>query len=73
MLALQLVLLLAQLTPLLFCPRLGERSATHVVGSLLIRALIIPSLGHSASEPIDEVGIRMAASLALSLLAGDLT
>jgi len=48
--------------------------AMHVAGSLLIRALIVPSVGNFASKPIDETGIRMAAvaSLALSLLAGGL-
>ena len=48
--------------------------AIHVAGSVLIRALIVPSVGDSASGPIDEIGIRMAAvaSLALSLLAGGL-
>jgi hypothetical protein len=48
--------------------------AIHVSSSLLIRALIVPSVGDSASKPIDEIGIRMAAlaSLALSLLAGGL-
>ena len=48
--------------------------AIHVAGSLLIRILIVPSVGGFASEPIDEVGIRMAAvaSLVLSFLAGGL-
>lgn len=48
--------------------------AIHVAGSLLIRALLVPSLGQSASESLDESGIRMAAvgSLVLSLIAGGL-
>jgi serine phosphatase RsbU (regulator of sigma subunit) len=48
--------------------------AVHVTGSLLIRILIVPSVGGSASEPIDQVAIRMAAvaSLVLSFLTGGL-
>jgi serine phosphatase RsbU (regulator of sigma subunit) len=48
--------------------------AVHVTGSLLIRILIVPSVGGSASEPIDQVAIRMAAvaSLVLSILTGGL-
>lgn len=46
--------------------------AVHVLGSRLIRMLILPDAGNYLSRPADEDGIRMAAmaSLALSMLAG---
>lgn len=46
--------------------------AVHLIGSRVIRALILPQGTEYLNRPIDESGIRMAAmaSLALSMLAG---
>jgi serine phosphatase RsbU (regulator of sigma subunit) len=48
--------------------------AIHFAGSVLIRTMIVPSVGNFASLPIDQNEIRIAAlgSLVLSLLAGGL-